>query len=444
MPQEVRIVTDLHGRIVGASPEAGKLFAIEDRWLLGKPLAAFVADDHRRAFRNLLLALSRGASPGGLSLAVRRRDGTDVSVDVEAVEEVERERLEWVLARGPDADVQMVPEGLGPDKTLPYARLLARLPVGVISLDRRLMVEYLNPAARMFVEGAVGSLLPEPWPAFSLRKFAARLFGGSPPVLQVVETPQGRLLELDGIAPARSGHALLLLQDVTAHERRRLAEQEFVGNAAHELRTPVAAIASALDVLQGGAKENAADRDLFLDHIERETERLARLMAALLQLAKMQTGQQIPSLQLVEVGPLLEELLVELDPRPGVEVRVACEGNVRALADPELLRQAVWNVATNAVRHTRSGEIVAACRDLGALAEVEITDTGSGIAPEHQERIFDRFYRAERLSDGGFGLGLPIAAEIASVLGGSLTLHSEPGAGTRVRLRIPSARVVQS
>jgi two-component system phosphate regulon sensor histidine kinase PhoR len=436
-----RIVTDGDGRIVDAAEGAGRLLAIDDRWLVGRPLAAFVAASQRRDFRTLLLDLSHGGGPRVVSLKLQRRDGVPLAVEARVVAEEGDGRIEWLLAHTEPPGTEP-PHGLKP---VPLRRLLARLPVGIVSFASDLTVEYANPAARVYLDGArVGSLLPDPWPEFSLRKFARRLFGSSPPVRQLAETAGGRLLELDGIAGGESESALLLLQDVTSRERGRRAEREFVSNAAHELRTPIAAISSALEVLQSGAKDDPADRDLFLDHVERESDRLARLVEALLLLARIQMGQETPVLELVDVAPLLDGVAAEVTPAGGVRVRVDCGAGVAVLADPDLLHQAVWNIVANAARHTSRGEIELLGRDLGQYAEIEVRDTGSGISPDQQRHVFERFYRAERQSGRGAGLGLPISLEIARALGGNLTLDSAAGRGTRVRMHVPSARVVQA
>ena len=123
-------------------------------------------------------------------------------------------------------------------------------------------------------------------------------------------------------------------------------------------------------------------------------------------------------------------------------VRIDCAGEVAMLADADLLRQAVWNLAANAVDHTRAGGVCLTGRDLGAMAEIEVRDTGTGISADERAQVFDRFFRANRRIGKGFGLGLPISQEIARALGGSVTLESEPGVGTRVRVHVPSARLV--
>ena len=437
-------MTDLNGRITSVSNGTGELLAIDDRWLTGKPLAAFVVEDERRVFRALLLDLGRGHGPVGTSLRLQRRDGLQVEVDVEAAVDAGAEQLEWLLASDRlDPIAADEHEEQPPLQGRSVQRLLARLPIGVISVREDLVVEYVNPAARLLLGGvsAPGSLLPDTMQSFSLRKFASRLFTASPPARRVVETPRGRLVELEGV-PGGHDVALLLLHDITAEERRRRAEQEFVTNAAHELRTPIAAIASALEVLEDGAHEVPADRELFLGHIKNETDRLARLVAALLLLARIQTGQETPSLELVEVAPLLADVAESLEPNRDVSLQVACDSHVAALADPELLRQAVWNVAVNAIRYTARGDISLEARDLGRISEIEVRDTGTGMSAETLSQAQDRFFRARRRSGDGFGLGLPISIAITNALGGKLSIESEPDVGTRVRLHLPSARVV--
>jgi PAS domain S-box-containing protein len=457
-----RIVTDSRGRIVETSAGAGELLAVEERVLVGRALATFVAEGQRHEFRTLLLDLLRGAGPVQTSLELRRRDGAKLPVDVEVFEGPAGERLEWLIS--PDGngsshdgdgyswDGDGDGNGNGaaarslrlPAPALAEAGLLDRLPFGVVAVSRELEVEYLNRAARAQLDGVqIGGPLPDPWPAFDLPGFARRLFGIGRAGPHMVDAGEGGMLEVDGVPAGFDGNALVIVQDVTFRERRQRAEQEFVSNAAHELRTPIAAIASTVEVLQRGAKEKPQDRDLFLGHIERETERLSRLASSLLLLARVETGQEAPLLELVDVRRLLDQIGAAVEAKDGVTVEVACEPGVAVLADEDLLRQAVWNLAMNAARHTTAGRIELIGRNAGALSEIDVVDTGPGIAVDDQARAFDRFYRGGSPRAGeGFGLGLSISRAIARALGGDASLSSEPGLGTRVRLLIPSAHLI--
>jgi signal transduction histidine kinase len=320
--------------------------------------------------------------------------------------------------------------------------LLGRIPIGIVSVTESLRVEYANPAAVAYLGAQAGELLPEPWPLVSLRKFAVCLFTDSPPARRSVETSSARLLELDGVPAHTNATAVLLIADVTERERHDRAEREFVSNAAHELRTPIAAIASAVEVLQGGAIDEPSERDLFVGHIARHSERLGKLSAALLLLARIQTGDGITTVRLVDVEPLLEEIGGELDLGEGVALQISCDKGLSVFADRDLLRQAILNIALNARRHTTAGEIALTARDLGRLCEIEVRDTGPGISGVDQKRVFDRFFRVDGSEPGGFGLGLPIAREIVRAFGGTVELNSIPGDGTRVQLRLPVSRIV--
>ncbi|MDQ3856970.1 MAG: PAS domain-containing sensor histidine kinase [Actinomycetota bacterium] len=223
-------------------------------------------------------------------------------------------------------------------------------------------------------------------------------------------------------------------------ERRERAEREFVMNAAHELRTPLAAIVSAIEVLQSGAKEVPEERDAFLADIQRESDRLSRLVHALLVLARAQTGQETVSLERVRLRPIFEEIAQSLHPDDGVAVEVRCPPELSVLAARDLLEQAFSNLAANAAKHTHSGriEFAAALAAEGWVA-AEVRDTGVGIQREEHDRVVDRFYRGEGRGADGFGLGLAIVDEAVSALGGKMEMESSPGEGTTVRVLLGAA-----
>lgn len=230
--------------------------------------------------------------------------------------------------------------------------------------------------------------------------------------------------------------AVGLFQDVTIRERQERAERDFVTNAAHQLQSPLAAIVSAIEVLQAGAKEGP-ERDVFLGHIERESSRLARLARALLILARAETGTEAPRDELVLLEPLLAGTAAALRPADGVAVEVSCARDLAVVTNRELLEQAVLNVAENAAKHTTAGRVELTARALDECAEISIVDTGEGIAARDRPRVFRRFYRSGENGVAGFGLGLAIVRAAVEALGGEVDLDSTAGAGTSVRLRIP-------
>lgn len=238
--------------------------------------------------------------------------------------------------------------------------------------------------------------------------------------------------------------AVATFEDATDRERRTRAEREFVTNAAHELRTPLTVIASAVEVLQAGAKDDPEARDRFLDHIDRATDRLGRLGRALLTLARTQTGQEPAKLDVVALCPLLQSIAEEIIPVEEVVVDVSCDADVAALANRDLLEQALSNVARNAAIHTTSGSISLAAHPGDGSVAIEVTDTGPGVSPEDRERITERFYRPAGTEVEGFGLGLSIAAESVRASGGSLELEAVEPHGTRVRVTLPLARLVSA
>lgn len=342
------------------------------------------------------------------------------------------------------------------------ARLLEQLQEGVVAVDSRLCVVYANNRARLLLSGAAvgeGDALPDPWSELSLPELASRLFERGTPVIyqRVSPSEEARTYAVAGV-PARAGVALLVITDVSLQERRERAEREFVANAAHELRTPLSAIAGAAEALEAGAKDSPGDRDRFLAIINRQTARLSRLVRALLALARAQTGKEELDLEPVEMRPLLEEIGAEAR-EGGAIVELECPENLSVLAHPELLRQAIENLVANAIKHgpandgrgngtgedSRGVVTIEAAPLEGGRVRIEVADRGDGLDPEERERAFDRFFRGGSRDGEGFGLGLSIVREVVTALDGEVTIDSEPGRGTRISILLPSAaRIVRS
>ncbi len=203
--------------------------------------------------------------------------------------------------------------------------------------------------------------------------------------MQARVTADERTYALIGVpAPARGADAILVLTDISERERRERAEREFVANAAHELGTPLTAITTSLEVLRAGAKDDPAERDRFLELIERQTSRLGRLRRALLTLARAQTRQEALQLEPVTMRPLLEAVADELRAgAPEAEITVEAPDDLALLAHPELIEQVVVNLAGNALRQGAATRVDLVARTLAWTAR---GGRGAGQRHRHPRR----------------------------------------------------------
>ena len=214
---------------------------------------------------------------------------------------------------------------------------------------------------------------------------------------------------------------------------------EFVKNAAHELRTPVSAISSAIKVLQNGAKEDPEVRDRFLGHIELATARLERLLDALLVLARAQSGEQEPAISTVPLEPILEHVLNGVVPQVGVALEMECPSGLSVATNSRLVEQLLANLVANAAKHTDSGSIRLVAQQQNQHVSIEVRDTGHGIEPADRELIARELARRESPELEGLGIGLTIVREAVRAVGGSVEISSRAGGGTTARVTLPSA-----
>jgi signal transduction histidine kinase len=216
------------------------------------------------------------------------------------------------------------------------------------------------------------------------------------------------------------------VEDVTEARRREQADRDFVANAAHQIRSPIAAIASAHGALSAGAKEQPEARDRFLEHIGREVARMQQLAAGLLALARAERGDTPAPLSRIPLRPLLQRVIDRSTPKAGVNVELSCPEQLTALTNEALVSEALANVVTNAVQHTTQGTVALRGAQMNGAASIEVSDEGPGIAAPDRDRVFERFFRGSGPAGGGVGLGLSIAAAATHAAGGTLALVDSP------------------
>ncbi len=238
------------------------------------------------------------------------------------------------------------------------------------------------------------------------------------------------------------GAVLAVVRNRTEEMRREVAERDFVSNAAHELRNPIAGISGAIEVLRAGAKDDPEARDHFLHRLSQDSERISRLTESLLTLARMEAVGE-GGAEALDVSLVIEESAEAVAPPEGIEVSIEAADGLAAQGDRVLLRQVLIGLLTNAFKNTPAPGTVIVRSMTGLVGEVriEVIDTGTGIAPEEITRIFERFYRGSgSLEQEGFGLGLSIARRMVDVMGGQIGVESIEGGGSTFWVRLRAAQ----
>ncbi len=321
--------------------------------------------------------------------------------------------------------------------------LLAALPDAAALVDKEGRIRVANAAFDTLAANAraVGQTPLEVTRCAELAEAVRRGLEGSARRLEI--TVQRRTFTAH-LTPLLRGEVLVLLRDVTDAKRAEATRRDFVANASHELRTPIAAIGAAAETLLGGAVDDPAAARTFVDIIARQAERLSRLTRDLLDLSRIESRQWRLEPGPVEVRKLSEqalELVARQAREKGLELSASVPAEAVVRADLRALEQVLVNLVDNAVKYTCAGRVaIEAVRD-GPDWLLAVVDTGPGIERHHLPRIFERFYRVDagRSRDqGGTGLGLAIAKHLVQSMGGEIGVESGAG-GSRFWVRLSAA-----
>jgi two-component system phosphate regulon sensor histidine kinase PhoR len=246
-------------------------------------------------------------------------------------------------------------------------------------------------------------------------------------------------------APGNGHGAVAVLRELSREKDTQKRHAEFVSAVSHEMKTPLAGIKAYVELLVDGDAEDDETREEFLDVINSQADRLQRLIDNLLNLARIEAGVVEVSKKPQGLNEVLEEALSVVQPA-AMDKKIELIGGLSPMylgvhIDRDMMLQATINLLSNAVKYTPDGgRVTLRSRLHGEHVELEVQDTGVGLSQDDCTRVFEKFYRVKgnRTMARGTGLGLPLAKHIVEdVHGGELTVHSELGAGSTFRIRLP-------
>ncbi|MBA3817537.1 MAG: PAS domain-containing protein [Deltaproteobacteria bacterium] len=351
-----------------------------------------------------------------------------------------RELAEWVNVLAEDAERSH--RALARERVL-LAAVADGLNQGVIAVDADHKIELLNDAARKML-GVSSSPVGEPLIEFVRVPQLFELLDSDEAATAEVQLVGGSRT-LIKVAPKWGGDGrVLLLEDVTAMRRLENVRRDFVANVSHELRTPVAVIRANAETLLAGAKDDPVMGPKLIDGLHRNAERLARILADLLDLSRLDAGQYRLEMGRVRVQTAVEQALTAVETKAasrGVTVAVAVPADLEVHADSKALDQILVNLLDNGVKYTRpDGHVWVDAKAEADSLRIEIRDDGPGIADKHRQRVFERFYRLDpsRARDaGGTGLGLSIVKHLVQSMGGEVGVEPNHPQGSIFWLRLP-------
>ncbi len=326
-----------------------------------------------------------------------------------------------------------------------FSAVTGSMSEGLILLNERGVILSINPAAAgLFGIGAdcVGRDVLTVDRSLPMQRLIASALAGRHD--EAVETRDGRHYQIDAspvLSEGKVSGVVILTFDAT---ERYLAEQqrrEFSANVSHELKTPLQSIMGSAELLENGLVK-PADIPRFVGHIRSEAARMVTLIDDIIRLSQLDEGEAVPT-EPVDLLALTQEAVRSL--RDAAEKRRVTFHVQGAQAQVEgvrrMLYEIVYNLCDNAVKYNvEGGSVDVAVEDGPGQAVLTVSDTGIGIPPEHQARVFERFYRVDKSHSretGGTGLGLSIVKHAAQYHGAALELQSAPGEGTRITVRFP-------
>ncbi len=332
--------------------------------------------------------------------------------------------------------------------------VLAGMIEGVIAVDRSERILFANRAARPLLDISIDEAIGRPiWEVIrnkTVHEVVRETLSGRQKHAVEFDVPRSQSV-LAMLATRMPGNpspgVVLVTHDVTELRRLENLRHEFVSNVSHELKTPLTAIQTFTETLLNGAIHDPEHAERFLERIYEQSERLHTLILDLLSLAKIESGQEVFEVAPLAINPLITACVEEY--REVAQAKsITLEGvppaeEVQAQAESEGLRYILNNLIDNALKYTPAGgRITVRWHQEQGNAVIAVEDTGVGIAREHQQRIFERFYRVDKARSrelGGTGLGLAIVKHLTQMFLGNVSVTSQVGKGSTFTVRLPLA-----
>ena len=336
-----------------------------------------------------------------------------------------------------------------------HETILNELTLGILVVDADGILQYANPAAGSTLNFTFDSqsALPAPLASkvniYEINDAATKSAVDGEIVLRnVVLYDSQRHIEVisRALPPDESAisRAILIVSDRTEEIRLGVSMREFVANASHELRTPIASIKASVDTLKLGVSLEAETANQFLDRIDDSAQRMAALVSEMMDLTMLETGRSPMHVKMTDPSELIDAVLASHGPMgivPVHHIEKEIIGEVpEVLVDQEKMERAIGNLLGNAQKFTPpAGNIRISCWREGDSVFIAVADNGEGIDPDELPHIFERFYKSRRSSGDrtGFGLGLAITKNIVEMHDGSVEVSSVMGDGSTFRVKLP-------
>jgi len=327
-----------------------------------------------------------------------------------------------------------------PAETPILGEIVASMSEGVLVLNASLIPSLANPSARAMLDLGDGPLPPRV-ASDELVSTARRALAEDTIQETQIELWPRRIHVFVRAVPLGEG-VVVFMRDVTEEQRTQQIRKQFVVNASHELKTPVASMQAIAEAIQKAISRDPQRAQQFADSLLDEAQRLNALVADLLDLSKLEDPSQIFSNE-VDLGAVAHdeyEQMTAIASSQSVKLDERIEQGVLIRGDEQQIALMVRNLLDNAIKYTPEGGSVMLEVDGDGEARLRVSDTGIGIPLQDQGRVFERFYRVDEgraRPSGGTGLGLSIVRHVAELHGGRVTLQSELDEGSIFTVFLP-------